>query len=121
MFKTCEPENLKEKYPAADTRGLELLKKMLCFNPSDRISAREALENQYFDEVRLKEQEVFERCQIDLSFIDKCPEGELSDEELKELIIKYIEQHSQNSEEAISNFIEMYLNQDEEDDDEEYE
>jgi len=37
------------------------------------------------------------------------------------LIIKYIEQHSQNSEEAISNFIEMYLNQDEEDDDEEYE
>jgi len=45
MFKTCEPENLKEKYPAADTRGLELLKKMLCFNPSDRISAREALEN----------------------------------------------------------------------------
>ena len=55
LFKPCEPENLQDKYPATDKRGMDLLKRMLCFNPSDRISAREALASDYFDEVRLKE------------------------------------------------------------------
>lgn len=83
LFKPCEPENLQNKYPATDRRGIDLLQRMLCFNPSDRISAKEALASDYFDEVRLQWQESFEKCEIDLSFIDKSPESELSDDELK--------------------------------------
>lgn len=58
-------------YPAVDRRGLQLLERMLKFNPETRISAREALDDPYFDEIRLEEQENFERAEIDLSFIDK--------------------------------------------------
>ena len=50
---------------------------MLIFNPDKRISAREALSDAYFDEVRLEEQENFETCNLDLSFIDKFKEIEL--------------------------------------------
>ena len=28
LFKPCEPENLHEKYPATDKRGMDLLKRM---------------------------------------------------------------------------------------------
>ena len=43
---------------------------MLRFNPDNRISAKEALLDTYFDEIRLEEQEDFVECDIDLSFID---------------------------------------------------
>jgi len=43
LFKPCQPIDLSEKYPGADTRCHQLLAKMLCFNPSDRISAKEAI------------------------------------------------------------------------------
>ncbi len=42
-------------YPAVDDRGIELLQKMLEFNPERRISAEEALKDSYFDEIRLEE------------------------------------------------------------------
>ena len=71
-FKECERMNLKEEmYPAVDDRGIELLNRMLEFNPEKRISAEEALKDSYFDEIRLEEQEEFETCEIDLTFIDK--------------------------------------------------
>ena len=49
--------NLKEFYPGTDERGIELLKKMLTFNPNKRITAEEALADPYFDDIRLPEQE----------------------------------------------------------------
>ena len=67
-------------YPAVEDRGIELLNKMLEFNPDKRISAEEALSDPYFDEIRLEEQEEFDPCEIDLTFIDKFHEGELSNE-----------------------------------------
>lgn len=75
-------------YPAADKRGLELLQRMLEFNPNTRISAQEALSDPYFDEIRLEDQEEFDVCQIDLSFIDKA--GELSQQALRQMIIDKI-------------------------------
>lgn len=77
-FKPCERLDLNTMYPATEPRGLFLLQKMLEFNPNNRISALEALSDPYFDEVRVEEQEQFEVCNIDLSFIDKYQEGELS-------------------------------------------
>ena len=47
--------NIQEKYPGTDPRGIELLYRMLEFNPNKRISAAEALLNSYFDEIRLPE------------------------------------------------------------------
>lgn len=39
-------------YPAVDKQGIQLLEKMLMFNPNKRISAEEALRDKYFDDVR---------------------------------------------------------------------
>ena len=47
---------------------------MLEFNPEKRISAEDAIKNPYFDDIRIEEQEVFDKeveaeCNID-SLID---------------------------------------------------
>jgi serine/threonine protein kinase len=47
--------DLKDKYPGTDERGIELLSKMLEFNPNKRISAEEILSDRYFDDVRIPE------------------------------------------------------------------
>jgi serine/threonine protein kinase len=44
-------------YPAVDDRGIKLLERMLEFNPDKRISAEEAIQDSYFDEIRLEDQE----------------------------------------------------------------
>ena len=51
------PANLADIYPGTDHRAIELLRKMLEFNPSKRITATEAIQDIYFDDVRLPEQE----------------------------------------------------------------
>ena len=40
-------------YPATDDKGLNLLEKMLQFNPRKRIGAKEALQDEYFDDIRI--------------------------------------------------------------------
>lgn len=69
-FRPCEPIDLHELYPAVEDRGLDLLTKMLKFDPNERISAEEALKDSYFDDIRLEDQEEFEPCNIDLSTIE---------------------------------------------------
>jgi mitogen-activated protein kinase 1/3 len=44
--------DFKEKFPATSDQAIDLLKRMLEFNPSKRISARGALEHRYFEEIR---------------------------------------------------------------------
>ena len=58
--------DLEEKYPGTKSEGLCILSRMLEFNPEKRISAEEALKDSYFDEVRIKAQEEFEVCDINL-------------------------------------------------------
>jgi len=49
--------DFKEKFPAASDQAIDLLKRMLEFNPLKRISAREALNHCYFEEIRDEELE----------------------------------------------------------------
>ena len=54
-FANKERMDLREKYPGTDVRGLKLLEKMLEFNPDKRITAEDALKDEYFDDVRILE------------------------------------------------------------------
>jgi serine/threonine protein kinase len=45
--------DLQKIYPGTDPKGIDLLYRMLEFNPDKRISASEALSNDYFDDIRL--------------------------------------------------------------------
>ena len=71
---------LESLFPAADALALDLLKKMLFFNPRRRVTAEEALEHDFFKGVRRKELErtaegplegpsFLEADQIDLAFL----------------------------------------------------
>lgn len=54
-FGEKERLDLQEKYPGTDVRGLNLLRKMLEFNPDKRITAEDALKDEYFDDIRILE------------------------------------------------------------------
>jgi len=49
---------LKELFPASPTKAVDLLQKMLLFNPAERITATEALEHPFFADVRQTDLEI---------------------------------------------------------------
>jgi serine/threonine protein kinase len=62
-------KSLESLYPAADPAAIDLLKKMLMFNPSKRCTAEEALEHEFLKPVRRKEMEVRNvGMKVDLAF-----------------------------------------------------
>ena len=77
-------------YPGTDPRGLELLSRMLEFNPCKRISAAEAIMNDYFDDIRLPEQEELAAPIFDLS-IDNIESENMSTEQLRPQVCQLIE------------------------------
>ena len=54
---SIKPKRLKERFPAADPAALDLLERMLKFNPERRCTAEEALEHEFLSGVRRKEME----------------------------------------------------------------
>ena len=62
---------------------------MLEFNPSKRPTAQEALEDPYFDDIRLPEQERFETPDINLAF-DNEGRSDLPIEELRSILTEEI-------------------------------
>jgi mitogen-activated protein kinase 1/3 len=62
---------LESLYPAADPAALDLLHRMLKFNPKLRYTAEEALDHEFFKGVRRKEMErAAERALIGPEFLD---------------------------------------------------
>lgn len=56
-MKPIKPKKLKDIYPAADPNALDLLEKMLKFNPKERCTAGEALDHKFFLGIRREEME----------------------------------------------------------------
>ena len=60
---------------------------MLEFNPEKRITAEQAIADEYFDDIRLPEQETFKVPKINLA-VDDAGKEDLPIPELKKLIIE---------------------------------
>eukprot|EP00999_Lentomonas_sp_LEN2_P002888 NODE_752_length_1220_cov_100.943275_g712_i0.p1 GENE.NODE_752_length_1220_cov_100.943275_g712_i0~~NODE_752_length_1220_cov_100.943275_g712_i0.p1 ORF type:complete len:308 (-),score=77.00 NODE_752_length_1220_cov_100.943275_g712_i0:192-1115(-) len=52
QFPQWKPQNLRVALPHLDAQGIDLLEKMLQCDPRRRISAAEAMQHPYFDEIR---------------------------------------------------------------------
>lgn len=69
-----------------------MLNSLLEFDPSRRISAFDALKNDWFDDVRLPEQEiVWQGPEVDLS-VDSAVQEELSIAELKKVAFETLKE-----------------------------
>jgi mitogen-activated protein kinase 1/3 len=53
-----EGKSLEKLFPAASPSAIDLLKRMLQFNPERRITAEEALEHEFFQNIRQKDLEI---------------------------------------------------------------
>jgi mitogen-activated protein kinase 1/3 len=56
-MKATEPKRLQDLFPAADPEAIDLLYKMLKFNPKQRCTANEALEHGFFSGIRRRDME----------------------------------------------------------------
>ena len=88
--------DLGDKYPATEKSGIALLQRMLEFNPNKRPTAQEALEDPYFDDIRLPEQEKFDVPLINLP-VDDEGKNDLSIEELKRMVVDEISKLSSDN------------------------
>jgi len=67
-FAKREGEGLRAKFPCADSNSMDVLSKMLQFNPRDRISVIQALEHLLFEEIRDTKKETTKPSFITLEF-----------------------------------------------------
>jgi mitogen-activated protein kinase 1/3 len=79
--------NLIEMYPGTNPELLQLMNRMLEFNPEKRITIKEALKTPYFDDVRLHELEKEAEHPAYIKFDDK---EEISLEAIKEYFLNEI-------------------------------
>lgn len=86
-LKIRQKMNLKTKFPGSSDDALELLDKMLQFNPQKRITVQEALEYKYFTEVRFPEKEI--EADFNLEFEFEKDEN-LNMEKLRNLVVQVI-------------------------------
>lgn len=82
--------NFKEKYPAAGDVAIDLLDKLLVFNPSKRLSVEQCLKHPYFTEIRDESKEIVAESMLSLDF-DFESEIDLTEEKLRGLFLEEIE------------------------------
>jgi len=56
VFPQWRPRDLKEVSPMLDDDGIDLLRRMLVYDPTQRISAKAALQHRYFHDLSLDEE-----------------------------------------------------------------
>jgi mitogen-activated protein kinase 1/3 len=76
-------------YPAADKDALDLLRRVLAFNPSKRLTVDECIEHPYFAEVRNKKREVIAEGILQLDFEDE----ELNEDKLRLLFLEELKHY----------------------------
>ncbi|CAI2361708.1 unnamed protein product [Moneuplotes crassus] len=80
--------DFEEKYPNASKEAIDLLTKMLTFNPYYRITLNEILNHDFFASVRDLEKEITSPKEIAFDFE---MEGDLSEKRLRELILEEVD------------------------------
>lgn len=80
--------NLEDKYPNSSAEALDLLKRMIWFNPYYRINIDECLNHDFFSSVRDLDKE--KKSSKELSFAFEG-EGDLSEDRLRELILEEVD------------------------------
>mmetsp|Transcript_33031 Transcript_33031/g.80268 ORF Transcript_33031/g.80268 Transcript_33031/m.80268 type:complete len:395 (+) Transcript_33031:166-1350(+) len=82
-----KPIPLRKLYPGANPVALDLMERMLTFNPNKRISVNEALDHDYFKSLRLKQTEIecdksfnfdFEKMKLTVENLQQCMWDEIS-------------------------------------------
>lgn len=80
-------KDLREMYPGTDQELLQLMKRMLEFNPEKRITIKEALKMPYFDDIRSHE---FEKDAEHPAYIKFDDKEEISLQDIKEYFLNEI-------------------------------
>lgn len=80
--------NLQDKYPNSSSEALDLLSKMLTFNPYFRITIEECLNHAFFASVRDLDKE---NCADKVLSFGFESEGDLSEARLRELILEEVD------------------------------
>jgi mitogen-activated protein kinase 1/3 len=90
-FKKRSQKNLYDVYPGSSSYSVDLLSKMINFNPAKRITVNEALDHKYFEEIRTKKLEI----EVDsIPVFDFETDENLSLEKIRKLFIEEINYYS---------------------------
>ena len=89
-YKSQKRVNFQAKYPAAGDDAIDLLDKLLVFNPFKRLSVDQCLEHPYLAEIRDKSKEVVADS-IPIKEFDFESETDLTEEKLRELFLQELE------------------------------
>mmetsp|Transcript_21710 Transcript_21710/g.69922 ORF Transcript_21710/g.69922 Transcript_21710/m.69922 type:complete len:502 (+) Transcript_21710:17-1522(+) len=63
-----DPLDLRQRYPSADSASLELLRRMIMFDPRKRITVKEALASPFFADIRQPDKEITASEKMDFSY-----------------------------------------------------
>ena len=86
--------NLKAKFPGSSDESLDLLEKMLIFDPNKRITVKECLEHPFFKSVRDPSKEEEASFNLEFEFED---DNNLTVEKLRNLLLTVIKSYKQKA------------------------